>query len=308
MRQIVSAACGLLLCLAGPTQAQIETEPRMPQSAPGVVVELFTSQGCSACPPADAFFAALAREPDVIPLSLHVDYWDYIGWEDSFGDARFTERQKAYARAIGSRSIYTPQMIVDGLARVEGNRPGEVGDRIRDRLAASRAAAVTLTRTGEAVDIRVEAPVSPAGRLRVEMVRYRPTQTVGIERGENAGLTVTYANVVTDWQSLGEWSGAGAFDLRVPAPGTDPVVVLLQKPGPGEIVAAARLMSDRAGSLPGRPLPVGIAAAATPSNAATGLRNAGAAFRGGEAGAMTMGSKTPSADPDAMGGGAPGKP
>ncbi len=95
------------------------------------MVELFTSQGCSSCPPADAYLAHLATEPDVIALALHVDYWDYIGWTDKFGSPPFTERQKAYARAEGHRTIYTPQMIVNGTERIAGTNPAQVESDIR---------------------------------------------------------------------------------------------------------------------------------------------------------------------------------
>jgi len=105
-----------MLALSGAAQA--EGQP--------VVVELFTSQGCSSCPTADEFLMELAQRPDIIALSMHVDYWDYIGWKDTFAQPKFTSRQKAYAKAIGSRTIYTPQMIVNGLDRVEGNSPDTV--------------------------------------------------------------------------------------------------------------------------------------------------------------------------------------
>lgn len=237
MQQIVSAACGLWLCLAGPIMAQ---------SSPGVVVELFTSQGCSSCPPADDFLARLAQDPQVIPLSLHVDYWDYIGWEDVFADPRFTDRQKAYARAIGSRTIYTPQMIVDGVDRVEGNQPEQVEHLVRARQARPSPISLDLVRHGDQVAIHAKADQPLPEGVRVQLIRYRPTQTVGIERGENAGMTVVYANIVTQWQPVADWSGAEPLDLTVPAPGTDPVVVILQEAGPGEIVAASRLLASRA--------------------------------------------------------------
>lgn len=293
MRQIVSAACGLMLCLAGPLQAQ--TAPAAPpppgaqQSVPGVVVELFTSQGCISCPPADAYFARLAQDPDVIPLSLHVDYWDYIGWEDSFGNPRFTERQKAYARAVGSRTIYTPQIIVDGTDRVEGNQPEVVEHLVRKRMQMSRNVNLVLTRQGDTVQIRAEAPAPLPAPVRVEMVRYRPSQTVEIERGENAGLVVDYTNVVSDWQSLGDWSGAGRLDMRVSAPGNDPVAVLLQEGGPGEIVAAAKLMPLRAG-MPATRIPM---AENGPPMAAFGVILPGGGFGGGPAGGGPGGGARP---------------
>lgn len=244
MRDFVSAACGLWLVLAGPLAAQT---PAVDEGRPGVVVELFTSQGCSACPPADEFLARLAQDPGVIPLSLHVDYWDYIGWEDSFGDARFTERQKAYARAIGSRTIYTPQMVVSGVERVEGNQPEQVEHSIRARQLTETPVTLRLSRQGGRIAIHAEADPPLTEGVRVQVVRYLPIETVGIERGENAGMTVVYANIVTSWQVLGDWNGRDPLDITAPVTGDEPVVVILQRPGPGEIVAASRLLPGRSG-------------------------------------------------------------
>ena len=125
MRHLVSAACGIWLACTAPVTAE-----------PVVVVELYTSQGCSSCPPADEFVAMLASDPRILPLALHVDYWDYIGWEDKFAQAKFTDRQHAYAKAIGSRTIYTPQLIIGGQDRIEGFRPAETAARLREHLAA----------------------------------------------------------------------------------------------------------------------------------------------------------------------------
>ncbi len=233
MRYIVKAACGLWLGLAGSVQAQT--------SDPAVVVELFTSQGCSSCPPADEFLATLAADPRVIPLALHVDYWDYIGWEDSFADPRFTDRQKAYAHAAGSRTIYTPQMIVDGGARVEGNQPDEVARLIAAQLAKADSVVLRLSRQGDALEIAATADQSFDAPVRVQLVRYRPWEMVEIAHGENAGKTVTYANIVTSWQILGHWSGDVPLQMQAEVSGADPVVVILQEEGPAEIVAAARL-------------------------------------------------------------------
>ena len=231
-RQIVSAACGLLLCLSGPLLAQ---------SRPVVVVELYTSQGCSSCPPADANFADLTRDPAVMPLALHVDYWDYIGWADSFANPKFTERQKAYAHAEGSKTIYTPQFIVGGLGRVVGNEPGEVAAHIRKHLSVGSPVQLRLERSGDQIVIFAQAD-PPLGRpVRVQLVRFTPSATVAIERGENAGKTVTYRNIVTAWTSLGTWDGQGEMTLRAAIVGTDRVVVIVQNEGPGQILAAAVL-------------------------------------------------------------------
>lgn len=234
MRHIVSATFGLCLAAAGMAQAQST-------SRSAVVVELFTSQGCASCPPADDFFAELAQDPDVIPLALHVDYWDYIGWADKFADPKFTDRQKAYARMAGSRMIYTPQLIVGGLDQVEGNQPAEVEALIRRHLDAAQGVTLTLERRGDEIVIRAAAQGAFAEPVRVQLVRFRPEETVTIERGENAGRTVTYRNIVTSWQALGDWTGEGPLALEASAPGRDPAVVILQKSGPSAILAAARI-------------------------------------------------------------------
>ncbi|MEZ5798401.1 MAG: DUF1223 domain-containing protein [Paracoccaceae bacterium] len=230
MRQMVSAAGGLWLAMATTTQAE-----------PVVVVELYTSQGCSSCPAADNYLETLIQDPRVMPLALHVDYWDYIGWKDTFGQAKFTERQKAYARAIGSRTIYTPQMIVGGRDRVEGNVPAEVAAHVAEQLAAGRRVMLVARREGGVVVITAEADPPLTEPVRVQLVRYKPEETVAIERGENAGQTITYRNIVTSWDNLGEWSGTAALDLEVPAEGSDGTVVILQEAGPSAILAAARV-------------------------------------------------------------------
>ncbi len=229
MRQLVSAACGLWMAAAATAQAENV-----------VIVELYTSQGCSSCPPADDFVAELAAQPGVLPLSLHVDYWDYIGWEDKFAQPRFTDRQKAYARAVGSRTIYTPQFIVGGLDRVEGYDPDETVERLGRHRALVSPVTLHVERQGERLVIRAEASPALTTPVRVQLVRYMPEETVTIERGENAGRTITYRNVVTSWELLGEWAGTGPLDVMADAPGSEPAVVILQSEGPSLILAAAR--------------------------------------------------------------------
>ncbi|WP_375172753.1 DUF1223 domain-containing protein [Pseudooceanicola sp.] len=207
-----------------------------------VVVELYTSQGCSSCPPADAFLGVLAEHEDVIALGFHVDYWDYIGWRDVFGSPAFSARQKGYARAAGRRSVYTPQMIVQGDRDVVGNHPMDVTDLIQTYRDLPRDVTLTLQRSeGGIVRIRAEALRDPGGPLMVQVIRYQPEASVEITRGENAGNKLTYTNIVTDWQVLGEWDARAPFAAEVPAKGEKPVVVLIQHKGPGPIEAAARL-------------------------------------------------------------------
>ncbi len=234
MRHIAGATFGLCLALAGAAHAQST-------STPAVVVELYTSQGCSSCPLADDFLATLAEDPTIIPLALHVDYWDYIGWKDKFGNPKFTERQRSYARAADSRMIYTPQMVIGGLDRIEGNRIDEVAALIRKHHGVARTVILAVTRDGDTLMIRAEALRAFGSAARVQLVRFKPSETVAIKRGENAGRTVEYHNIVTSWQVIGEWSGAEPLVMEAKAPGSQPAVVIVQAAGPAAILAAARI-------------------------------------------------------------------
>lgn len=207
-----------------------------------VVVELFTSQGCSSCPPADAFLHELSKREDVIALALHVDYWDYIGWKDSFAQPAFTQRQKAYARAAGSRSVYTPQMIIAGQDHVVGTHEEDANTLILRHATVQTGVELALDRdaAGQIV-IRAEAGQGVNGPLVVHLVRYSPSQRVEITRGENAGRLMDYANVVTEWTTLAEWDIAAPLQLTAGAAGDQPAVVILQRKGAGAILAAARL-------------------------------------------------------------------
>ncbi len=206
-----------------------------------VVVELFTSQGCSSCPPADEILGKLADRPDVIALALHVDYWDYIGWADPFGDANHATRQRAYAAVAGRRSIYTPEMIINGQTDVVGAKPMEVMRAIEAHK--KDAALVNLDLTREGGNLRIEAkPIGTGqGSYTVHMLRYTPDATTQIKRGENAGHTFNYRNIAQDWTVLGEWDPAAPLDKIVPLPGKLPAVVLVQHSGAGPIAAAARI-------------------------------------------------------------------
>jgi hypothetical protein len=171
----------------------------------GPVVELYTSQGCSSCPPADALLGELARRDDVIALSFHVDYWDYIGWKDTFALHVNTERQKGYADALKARRVYTPQMVIDGAAdEVGSDRAGVLAELARAR--ARPRLDVSLAHEGGHVVLRLPAGKAD-GDATIWLVRYDPVRTVEIERGENGGRSMTYRNVVLETSSLGVWSG-----------------------------------------------------------------------------------------------------
>jgi hypothetical protein len=213
---------------------------------PKAVVELFTSQGCSSCPKADAKFAELQSRQDVIALAWHVDYWDYIGWPDTFGTAENSDRQRAYAQSWGSSRIYTPQLIVNGASGVVGSREGEV----ENALAAARLELpVSLELKGDMLKVGVAAKPG-AGRAVVWLVTYKDRASVLIERGENAGQTIDYTQIVTGKQMVGAWDGAESTTLKLPlsqlsANGSNGAVILVQseKDGlPGPILGAASIL------------------------------------------------------------------
>lgn len=215
-----------------------QTSQAVAQNGP-VVIELYTSQGCSSCPPADAMLHDLAKRDDVIALALHVDYWDYIGWADIFASPEYTARQHAYARAANSATVYTPQMVIGGVDHVIGSRPMQVFDTIQAHTAKGNPVAVTLARNGDRVQINAE-PGGP-GDYVVQLVRYKPEETVSIRRGENAGRQLSYANIVTSWAIIDRWDGVAPLTLVAQAGGDEPVAVIIQQSSSGPIVGAAQL-------------------------------------------------------------------
>ncbi len=212
-------------------------------SAPGgtpqrpVVLELFQSQGCSSCPPANANLNAVADRPDVLALSFGVTYWDQLGWKDTFAKPAFTDRQKAYARGLGAQ-LGTPQMVVEG-------REDLIGVNARDVELALRRARPTMDAPVALSRGRVEigAGQAPKAGADVWLVRYDPrVQQVAIQRGENNGKTLPHRDVVRELTRLGGWNGAPmAFTMLPPADPALRTAVLLQARDGGPILAAARL-------------------------------------------------------------------
>lgn len=234
MRQVMTWIAAAWMATVGPVWA--DDHP--------VVVELYTSQGCSSCPPADALMGQLAKRDDVIALALHVDYWDYIGWKDAFASPKFTARQKAYAIAAGRRSVYTPQMIIGGQEHVVGNHPKDVGTLIKKHAGSPGSVSLQIEREGNRLEIEAKAQQPLSGTVLVQVIRYRPSARVMIKKGENAGRTVDYSNIVTEWSVLGEWNTRAPLEIDDTISGDAPVVVILQEKrakGPGAILAAARL-------------------------------------------------------------------
>lgn len=209
--------------------------------ADAVLVELFTSQGCSSCPPADEVLGQLTKRDDVIALSLHVDYWDYLGWKDSFADPAFSNRQKAYAAAASSTMIYTPQMIVGGVNSVVGTRTMELMDHLAAHQSKARAVELQLAKSDGDIVVRGEAIRKLPARMVVQLVRYSPKETVKIKRGENAGRNITYHNVVTSWRVIGTWDGDAPLDVSAPLDGDEPSVIVVQDGASGPVLAVARI-------------------------------------------------------------------
>lgn len=205
------------------------------------VVELYTSQGCSSCPPADAILGDLAKRDDVIALALHVDYWDYIGWVDDLASPAFTERQRAFARAAGSRTVYTPQMVFGGVDHVIGSRPIDVMDQIMAHSKSPDPVSVSLTRSGDQLRIEATRTGTFRGNAVVQIVRFSPAVTRKIERGENAGRTLTYSNVVRSWQNAGQWNTSRPLVMEAALTGSDPVAVIIQDGTDGPVLGAAQL-------------------------------------------------------------------
>ena len=228
MRRI-AAQMLCLLALSVPTFSYGQTAP--------VVVELFSSQGCASCPPADEFLLELAQQRNIIALGWHVDYWDYIGWKDAFAQPAFTERQKAYARALKQRMVYTPQFIINGAESPTAGRRAEIAALIQKYAQRAPEADLSIRRVGASYNVILQNAQSTGG-YDVQLVSVSPLETVEISRGENAGRRLEYANSVIGWQNLGRWDGLGPTTFATGVLGPGRYAVLVQHQNNGEIVAA----------------------------------------------------------------------
>lgn len=204
MHRLALAGFALLLTLAPAGAAE-----RAP-----VVVELFTSEGCSSCPPADAYLGELAGQKGVIALSFHVDYWNRLGWRDPFSSAEATARQKGYGESLKQRFIYTPEMVVDGRAHEVGSHRAAM-EALIGAAQSNGLFAVTLTRKPDGIEIALPASTSATTEATVWLVLYDKSQTVAVKAGENGGRTITHANVVREIRRAGSWNGKAA-QMTVP--------------------------------------------------------------------------------------------
>jgi hypothetical protein len=186
-----------------------------------VVLELFTSQGCSSCPPADALLGTLARRPDVIALAWHVDYWDHLGWRDPYASRQATARQRAYARQIGTE-VFTPALVVNGGNVVVGSDHAAVETAIK--TAGALPVLVTLSRSEDGLAVEVGAGPGPMRALRAV---YDPEQATAVRAGENDGERLREYRIVREVETLGEWDGsARRFAAKAPAPGQGQVILV----------------------------------------------------------------------------------
>ncbi len=173
-------------------------------AASPVLVELFTSQGCSSCPPADKLAGTLRGRDDVIVVSLNVDYWDYIGWKDTLAKPEYTARQRGYAQARGDGQVYTPQMVMNGADHAVGSQRSAVNDAISAALPANTA--IEINMDGSSIDFNI-GKGSADGDATLWMLSVAPEISVEIERGENTGKTISYHNVVRKLTRVGQWTG-----------------------------------------------------------------------------------------------------
>jgi hypothetical protein len=214
------------------------------------VVELFTSQGCSSCPPADKLVGELSGDPTIVALSLPIDYWDYLGWKDTLAKPRHTARQRAYAAARGDREVYTPQIVVNGVKHVLGSDKAAIETAIAETkgMAGTLAIPVTVALAGDRLHVTLAAGKDEHIKGDVWLCTISKNVPVAIKHGENSGHTVTYHNVVRRWIRLGEWTGT-ARTFTVPAAdvngdGADEVAVMVQSgtaEKPGRMLGAATL-------------------------------------------------------------------
>lgn len=206
-----------------------------------VLVELYTSQGCSSCPAADKILAEVAGRDDVLALGLHVDYWDYLGWQDTLARPEFTKRQARFNTIMKSRyRLVTPQMIFNGRDYVAGAKREKAIDYIDMLSKEPEQAHMKIERIGTSLRISLR-PISGSERADIHVVRFDPTTVVAIKKGENAGQNVTYVNTVTEWTTIGEWDGKHPETIEQKVDGNAHYAVIVQSKNLGPVLVARRL-------------------------------------------------------------------
>jgi hypothetical protein len=216
-----------------------------------VVVELFTSQGCSSCPPADKYLGELARRDDVVALSFHVDYWNYIGWRDPYSDPKWTKRQQAYGQHLKKRYVYTPQMVIDGRTESVGSRRGRIRDLIARAGERQKLNIVVSHPDRDNLHIRIPGSAEYKGApATIWLALYDSEHATAVKAGENEGETITNTNVVRSMTPVGTWRGEeltlslALADFGVA--GRDGCAVLVQERNIGAILGAAAIPLTKA--------------------------------------------------------------
>jgi hypothetical protein len=243
MIHVRAAASLALACFALNFGDTARAEPR-------AVIELFTSQGCSSCPPADKLLTEYTQDRSVIALTLAVNYWDYLGWKDTLALAGHTGRQRAYAKVRGDRQVYTPQAVVNGSVHVLGSDRSAIEAAIRKtrERPGMLAVPVTVAIAGDVLKVGIEEATDGQAQGEIWLCPVARAIPVVIGKGENRGQTVTYSNVVRRWVKLGNWSGkAETFDVPlkdIRAGDVDAVAVIVQSgvaTAPRHILGAAEI-------------------------------------------------------------------
>ncbi|TMJ82384.1 MAG: DUF1223 domain-containing protein [Alphaproteobacteria bacterium] len=217
---------------------------------PRAVVELFTSQGCSSCPPADRILGELAKDPSVIAVSMPIDYWDYLGWKDTLADSRFSARQKAYSQMRGDREVYTPQVVINGSLHVVGSDRAAIEGAIdvTQKADGVMSVPVTVMQVGKQINVSVAASGRSGAAMHGEVwiCSIAKAVPISIGRGENGGRQVTYHNVVRSLLKVGDWNGdTGSWTVpleNITREGVDAAVVYVQdgnRDKPGVMLGAA---------------------------------------------------------------------
>ena len=233
-----SLTAALLALSVLPPAAAGETRAK-----PKAVLELFTSQGCSSCPQADALLEQMSKSQDYIALAYHVDYWDYIGWPDTFGARANSDRQRDYAEGWGSSRIFTPQLVVNGVKGVVASRKKDVEGAI---TTTGLNLPITLTATSDTLDVSIEGNDSMEGAV-VWLVTFIDRAEVDIERGENKGKRIAYTQIVTGRQAVGMWDPDTGAHFKLPltevlTDTSNGAVIMVQQDRnslPGRILGAA---------------------------------------------------------------------
>lgn len=235
-RFLTFLACASLAPTAFSSVAFAQAQGRL------TVLELFTSQGCSSCPAADALLRTMVSRPDLMPLSLPVDYWDHLGWKDTLSSPKHSARQKSYAKWLGSGNVYTPQVVVDGAWQAIGNSKVDIEKAIAKARESASARPVVLAAVGDGKRVTIEVGAeTEAVPATVWLAIVAPRVEVEIKRGENRGRALAYHNVVRDITPVGMWAGK-PLKIEVPVSPMmqdgDRCAVLLQADDGGRILAA----------------------------------------------------------------------